>query len=253
MTGIGSNFILILYMVARGLMEHKRKYILTLFKIAAAAVLSLSLMACGDNGNGEKSAEADTGTTEAYTGTDYSAVVTGGELKNGVVFGDITLGNPDAPVTMIEYASLTCPHCAKFHNNIFPELKEKYIKTGKVKLVYRNFTRDRLDLAVGMITRCFGPDKTFDLMGLYFERQRQWAAGDDAMTQIAAVARNAGISRLDLDACLANSELQNNLLEMLKAGQGAGVNGTPTFFVNGEMYVGEGTVKIFTDMVESKL
>jgi protein-disulfide isomerase len=132
-------------------------------------------------------------------------------------------------------------------------LRETYIKTGKVKLVYRNFTRDRLDLAVSMITRCFGPDKTFDLMGLYFQRQRQWAAGEDAMTEIAAVARKAGISRLDLDACLANTELQTSLLDMLKKGQGAGINGTPTFLINGEEYVGSGSIEIFSKMFESKL
>ncbi len=109
-----------------------------------------------------------------------------------------------------------------------------------------------MDLAVAMVTRCYGPDKTFDLMNLFFQRQRQWAV-QDAMAEITNVARTAGISRLDLDSCLANSELQAHLLEMQKAGSAAGVSGTPTFFINGEKYVGAGSVELFTGMFEDEL
>lgn len=232
-------------------MKHNRKQFKPFLTLAIAGALSLALAACDNSTETEGTAVAN-GVEEAYTGTDYTQVVSGGEVKGTVVFGDITLGNPDAPITMVEYASMTCSHCATFHNSVLPELEEKYIKTGKVKIVFRNFIRDRLDVAVSMIARCYGPDKAFDLMGLYFQRQRQWAV-QDAMPMIAGVARNAGISRLDLDACLANSELQAHLLEMQKAGSAAGVSGTPTFFINGEKYVGSGSVKIFTEMFEDEL
>lgn len=232
-------------------MEHNRKQFKPFFTLAVAGALSLGLAACDNSTETEGTAGAN-GTEEAYTGTDYTQVVSAGEIKGTAVFGDITLGNPDAPITMIEYASMTCQHCATFHNSIFPDLKEKYVKTGKVKIVFRNFIRDRLDVAVAMVTRCYGPDKVFDLMDLYFQRQRQWAV-PDAMSEIAGVARTAGISRLDLDACLANTELQANMLEMQKAGSAAGVSGTPTFFINGEKYVGAGSVELFTGMFEDEL
>lgn len=232
-------------------MEHNRKQFKPFLTLALAGALSLALAAC-DNSTETEGTAAANGVEEAYTGTDYTQVVSGGEVKGNVVFGDITLGNPDAPITMVEYASMTCQHCATFHNRVFPELKEKYVKTGKVKIVFRNFIRDRLDVAVAMVTRCYGPDKVFDLMDLYFQRQRQWAV-QDAMTEIAGVARTAGISRLDLDACLANTELQSHLLEMQKAGSAAGVSGTPTFFINGEKYVGAGSVELFTGMFEDEL
>ncbi|MCH7630898.1 MAG: thioredoxin domain-containing protein, partial [Proteobacteria bacterium] len=95
---------------------------------------------------------------EDYTGPDYTQVISAEEVRDGVAFGDLIMGNPDAPVTMIEYASLTCGHCANFHMQVFPDFKEQYIKTGKVRLIYRNYTRDPADLAVGMLTRCVGPD-----------------------------------------------------------------------------------------------
>lgn len=232
-------------------MKHNRKQFRPFLTLALTGALSLVLAACDSSPESEGTAVAN-GAEEIYTGTDYTQVVSSGEVKGNVVFGDITLGNPDAPVTMIEYASLTCQHCATFHNSVFPDLEEKYVKTGKVKLVFRNFIRDRLDVAVAMVTRCYGPDKVFDIMNLYFQRQRQWAV-QDAMPEIVGVARTAGISRLDLDACLANTELQAHLLEMQKAGSAAGVSGTPTFFINGEKYVGSGSVEIFSEMFEDEL
>ncbi len=238
-------------MVARGPMEHNRKQNKPFLTLALAGALSLVLAACDSETETEGTAVASS-TAEEYTGTDYTKVVSGGELKGTVVFGDISVGNPDAPITMIEYASLTCSHCAAFHNTILPEIKENYVKTGKVKMVFRNFIRDRMDLAVAMVTRCYGPEKTFDLMNLYFQRQRQWAVAD-AMSEITNVARTAGISRLDLDTCLANTELQSHLLGMQKAGSAAGVNATPTFMINGERYVGAGSYEIFSEMFEDEL
>lgn len=233
-------------------MKHNKKHFQTLLTPIFAAFLSLFLFAC-DNSNGDQAATGTAnGAAEVYTGPDYSEMVTASEVRGSTVFGEVVMGNPDAPITMVEYASLTCPHCATFHNNIFPELKEKYIKTGKVKLVFRNFIRDQLDVAVSMITRCYGPDKFFDLMDLYFLRQRQWLT-QEPLPEISAIARTAGISRVDLDACISNTELQAHLLDMQKDGRAEGVSGTPTFFINDQQQVGPGSVELFEKIFEGEL
>ena len=229
-------------------MKHKKTHKNLLYTLGAITVLSFGVAAC------DSSEETTTPTTPVETsgvaadGIDYSTVINADEVRDGVAFGDLVMGNPDAPVTIVEYASLTCSHCAAFHTDVFPAIKEQYIATGKVRFVYRNFTRDSADLAVGMLTRCVGPDNAFELMGIFFERQLQWARSDDPKSEIAAIARQqAGIGRTDFDACLANTDLQNNLVSMLSLGQSEGVTGTPTFFIEGEVLVG---VKPFEDFAE---
>jgi len=234
-------------------MRHYKNDFKSVSKLALTGLFALVLVACDNSKEGDGSSQATAAVEEVYTGQDYTLLISAGEVKNNVAFGDITVGNPDAPITMIEYASMTCPHCATFHNTVLPEIKEKYVKTGKVKMVFRNFIRDRLDVAVSMVTRCYGPEKTFDLMNLFFQRQRQWAQSQDPLTEISAVARNAGISRLDLDQCLANTELQSHLLEMQKAGFDEGVSATPTFFINGEKQVGAANFETFREIFDDEL
>ncbi len=229
-------------------MKHKKTHKNQFYTLGVITILSFGVVAC------DSSEETTTPTAPVETsgvaadGIDYSTVINADEVRDGVAFGDLVMGSPDAPVTIVEYASLTCSHCADFHRDIFPAIKEQYIATGKVRFVYRNYTRDPADLAVGMLTRCVGPDNAFELMGIFFERQLQWARSDDPKSEIAAIARQqAGIGRTDFDACLANTDLQNNLVSMLSQGQSEGVNGTPTFFIEGEVLVG---VKPFEDFAE---
>ena len=92
------------------------------------------------------------------------------------------LGDPDAPVTIIEYASLTCPHCAQFHNEVLPELKERYIAPGKVRLIYRDFPLDQVALAAAALAHCDGSDRYFSMLDVLFETQRNWARADDPIT-----------------------------------------------------------------------
>lgn len=227
-------------------MTHKKTHMKTIKITIVATAMLFGLAAC-DSGTNDA-----TDVAEVYTGTDYSLVISAEEVKNGVAFGDLVMGNPDAPVTIIEYASLTCQHCANFHLNTWPDLKEKYIKTGQVRFIYRNYTRDPADLAVGMLTRCVGPDQAFDLMSIFFERQRQWVV-QDAKTEIAAIARRVGINRVDFDACLANTELQAQLVEMLRVGQAEGVSGTPTFLINGERHVGFIEFEALSEIIEDNM
>lgn len=213
----------------------------------AALFLVLAVAAC-DKGTSPGSAEFEA-EAAAYSGPDYSKMVSPAEVRDGIVFGEITIGKADAPVTIIEYASLTCPHCANFHRDVFPKLKATFIKTGRVKLVYRNYTRDRVDLEVGKITRCAGPDKVVDLMTVYFERQRQWLT-QDPKPEIVNIARQAGINRAAYDACIANADLERNIIGLFDQGLNEDdVTATPTFFVDGEKLVGEVSYETFRDLI----
>ena len=235
-------------------MKHKKTHKNQFYTLGVITVLSFGVVAC------DSSEETTTPTAPVETsgvaadGVDYSTVINADEVRDGVAFGDLVMGSPDAPVTIVEYASLTCSHCAAFHADVFPAIKEQYIATGKVRFVYRNFTRDPADLAVGMLTRCVGPENAFEMMAIFFDRQRQWAFGEDPKTEIAAIARQqAGIGRTDFDACLANTDLQNNLVSMLSQGQSEGVNGTPTFFIEGEVFVGEQPFEVFVEIIEDNM
>ena len=235
-------------------MKHKKTHKNQFYTLGVITVLSFGVAAC------DSSEETTTTTAPVETsgvaadGVDYSTVINADEVRDGVAFGDLVMGNPDAPVTIVEYASLTCSHCAAFHTDVFPAIKEQYIATGKVRFVYRNFTRDPADLAVGMLTRCVGPENAFEMMAIFFDRQRQWAFGEDPKTEIAAIARQqAGIGRTDFDACLANTDLQNNLVSMLSQGQNEGVMATPTFFIEGEVLVGEKPFEVFVEIIEDNM
>ncbi|HEY8536600.1 MAG TPA: thioredoxin domain-containing protein, partial [Vicinamibacterales bacterium] len=105
--------------------------------------------------------------------------------------GDLIMGAADAPVTIVEYASLTCPHCAAFHTKTLPKLKETYIDTGQVKLIYRDFPLDRVALAAAMIARCVEPARSFAFLDVFFQQQSSWAAGSDPNRMIAALKRLA--------------------------------------------------------------
>lgn len=240
-------------------MTHNTKAFGLLSKLFFLVFFGLALAACGDDkdSSAEQTSNDTTTVTTAGTGetsdaTDYNTYLSVGEVKDGAIYGDLVLGNPDAPVTIIEYASLTCPHCADFDRETFPEMRETYIKSGKVKWIYRNFVRDRADLAVSMLTRCFGNDKVFDLMTYFFERQREWVV-QDPMPQIATVARRAGINRADLDSCLAKTALQTNMLDLLEMGQNAGVSRTPTFFINGDKFEGAKSFEEMSELVDDRM
>ncbi|HXV73241.1 MAG TPA: thioredoxin domain-containing protein [Sphingomonadales bacterium] len=229
-------------------MDYKRTPFSAARKGLAVVVMVLAFAACGQDGSnqGQTAIELE---AAAYTGPDYSKVVTPAEVRDGIVFGEIAVGNPDAPITIVEYASLTCPHCANFHRDVYPKLKDNFIKTGRVKLVYRNYTRDRADLEVGKITRCAGPDKVMDLMAVYFERQRQWLT-QDPRPEIINIARQAGINRAQYDACVANTELEVNIIGLFDQGlKEDNVTATPTFFVNGQRLVGEASYETFRDLI----
>ena len=166
--------------------------------------------------------------------------------------GDHVLGDPKAPITVIEYASLTCSHCAHFHTQILPEIKKKWIDTGKVKLVYRDFPLDQIAAKAAQIAECAGNDKYFGVVDIIFRGQPQWATAADPLAELAKPLRIAGMGENEIKACLANDAMSNAVINDYKGGEAMGVNSTPTLFINGQLYRGSRSVEEL-DGVFSKL
>lgn len=159
---------------------------------------------------------------------------------------DRVLGKPTAPVTIIEYASLSCPHCAHFENEVLPDIQKQWIDTGKAKLVMRDFPLDREALAAEVLTRCVPPDRYYPLLKALFADQPEWVPGPDWRDGLQRIAKFAGIGGDQFNACLANKALENQVTaSRLTASQQLGVDATPTFFINGKKFEGEPTVEDF--------
>jgi len=153
--------------------------------------------------------------------------------------GDIAQGPADAKVTIIEYASMTCPHCAAFHKETYPALKSRYIDSGKVRYVLREFPLDPLATAGFMLARCDGEQKYYPIVDMLFQQQRAWAGSEKPLDALRQMMRQAGFSQEKFDSCLKDQKLydavnavKNRGLETLK------VESTPTFFINGQRHVG---------------
>ena len=166
--------------------------------------------------------------------------------------GDHVLGDANAPITVIEYASLTCSHCAHFHTQVLPEIKKKWIDTGKVKLVYRDFPLDQIAAKAAQIAECAGNDKYFGVLDIIFRGQSQWATAADPLAELAKPLRIAGMGENEIKACLANDAMSNAVIKDYQGGEAMGVNSTPTLFINGQLYRGSRSVDEL-DGVFSKL
>lgn len=200
-------------------------------KLIAVSAAFLSLAACsGESDTNTATTEADAAATEAVADVLPDAATGEG------TWGDIVYGDPNAPIEIIEYASLTCPHCASFATQIFPKIKENYIDTGKVKFIYRNFVMNRYDMAASVVARCKSPDVAKRLMKVFFEQQNVWARAEDPAGALASIARRAGgISRTQFDRCMANQDMQKHLVKMGQDGSVKyDVNSTPTIILNGD-------------------
>jgi protein-disulfide isomerase len=152
---------------------------------------------------------------------------------------EMTVGKADAPVTMIEYASLGCPHCANFHRDVYPQVKKNYIDTGKVKMIYRDFPLGRPALAATMIARCSGSQRYFGMIQIFFQSQQQWSSAENPLDALKKTARFGGMSSQDVDACLSNQGILDHVQELARKGQEEHkIQATPSFIVNGELISG---------------
>jgi protein-disulfide isomerase len=164
------------------------------------------------------------------------------ELMTPSPLGDQILGSAEAPVTIIEYASMTCPHCAHFHETTFPDLKKKYIDTGKVRFIFREFPLDPLAAAGSMLARCAGDGKYFPMIESLFAQQKDWVT-QKPLQPMLGIAKQAGFTQESFDKCLANQAMLDGIEASRNRAQKLGVNSTPTFFINGKIYRGAMTVE----------
>jgi len=165
---------------------------------------------------------------------------------------DRVLGNPDAPITIVEYASLGCPHCAHFTNDVLPEIKKAWIDTGKAKLVLRDFPLDEPSLRAAMIARCAPPDRFYAFADTFFASQDKWMGTKDYREALARLAKLGGMGRDEFESCLKNTALENRIVEQrLIAAQQLDVNATPTFFINGSKFSGAPTAEEFNKVLSN--
>ncbi len=202
---------------------------------AAAAGLAFS----GNASAQSRSAEAT---------VDAAKVADPGKIK------DMVYGKADAPVTIVEYASLTCSHCADFAINTLPTIKEKYIDTGKAKLIFREFPFDPRATAAFMLARCAPEDRYFPMVEVFFKQQQQWAGAADGEAALLQIAKLAGFTQESFKACLTNQQVLDDVRGTMERGSTEfGVNATPTFFINGQKYAGALSVDEMSAIIDKLL
>ncbi|MBI5164071.1 MAG: DsbA family protein [Magnetospirillum sp.] len=152
---------------------------------------------------------------------------------------DHAMGKADAKVTIIEYASTTCPHCATFHNTVLPEIKKTWIETGKARLIFRDFPTQPVGLSVAasMIAHCAGPDRYFGVLGLIFQHQDKWLSERvNPGEELKKIVRIAGITAKQVDACIARQDLAKQIQERARAGhERYGIKATPSVVIDGKL------------------
>ncbi len=185
-----------------------------------------------------------------------AATVSIDELMKPEALPDMALGSDKAPVTIIEYASMTCPHCANFEENTFPELKKRYIDTGKVRYILRDFPLDSLAGAAFVFAHCAGKgdkDKYYSMVETLFRQQRQWAV-EKPLPPLMAIAKQAGFTEASFNACLTNQKAWDAMESVRqRALKEFKVESTPTFFVNGTMVGGAVSIEDMAKVIDPYL
>jgi len=168
--------------------------------------------------------------------------------------GELSIGSPDAPVTLHEYSSLTCPHCASFHTGALTEIKKNFVDTGKVRVVFHDFPLDNLALAGIALARCAGPERNVDFFDMLYQTQANWSGSDQPLQALTALARFYGLSADDVMTCLSSDEL----LQTIQANRDRdsdlyGIQSTPSFMLEGKKIVGSMSYEDFEDVLNKAL
>ena len=179
---------------------------------------------------------------------DMAAVLKPGALP------EMTMGEEKAPVQIVEYMSMTCPHCAAFHTKTFDAIKTKYVDSGQVRFVLREFPFDPRAAAAFMLARCAPEGQYFPMISMLFKQQEQWAAAQNGRDALLQMSKLAGFTQESFEACLTNQKLLDDVqATMQKGDKDFGVKATPTFFVNGKKYSGEMSVDTMSALIDSML
>lgn len=235
----------------------RRDVLLSLGAVSAVALLA----ACSDDAPKQQSAGEQPATPATPAAPSKPAVaapasqgtVDMAKLLEPGILPDQVLGKADAPVTIVEYASMTCPHCAHFHATTLPEIKTKYIDTGKARLIMREFPFDPRAEAGFMLARCSN-DKYFPMVDVLFKQQNNWVRAQDAQAALLQISKLAGFSQESFNACLTNQKLLDDIRAVRTRGADEfKVDSTPTFFINGDRYAGALTVDEMSAIIDAKL
>ena len=229
-----------------------RRKILTLAAVSTAAIA----LAAGTEAWAQDTAPnatpvpnpSDVKVPPAAGTVDEAKLLAPGTLK------DIVMGKADAQVTIVEYASMTCPHCAHFATTTLPTIKEKYIDTGKAKLILREFPFDPRAAAAFMLARCAPEERYYPLVEVLFKQQEQWAGAANAEEPLLQISKLAGFTQESFKACLTNQKLLDDVNAVRERGANEfGVNATPTFFINGARYSGALSVDEMSAIIDGLL
>lgn len=175
------------------------------------------------------------------------------DLAHAGPLGDVVEGKADAPVTIIEYASMTCSHCAQFHTTTYPEMKKKYIDTGKVKYILREFPLDPLAAGAFMLARCAGNEKYYPMVDMLFQKQKDWVV-QNPIPPLLSLAKQAGFTQESFETCLKDQKILEGIESVRTYGaEKLGVNSTPTFFINGKVVRGAMTMDELDKQVQPLL
>lgn len=220
----------------------RRRVLSWLLAVPGSAALAV---ACSEADTAAQDASGEA--PEASGTVDTEALMEPGPLP------EMALGEEDAPVTIIEYASMTCSHCANFHTNTFPELEEKYIESGQVRFIMREFPFDPRAEAGFMLARCTD-DKYFPMVDVLFQRQQSWARAENGQQAMLQIARVGGFSQESFEACLTDQELLDDVRAVrTRAAEEFDVEATPTFFINGSKYSGAMSIDQMSAIIDSML
>lgn len=168
--------------------------------------------------------------------------------------GPMSLGAEDAPVTITEFSSLTCPHCARYHEEVWPEIKARFVDTGQVRVEFQEVYFDQPGLWASMVARCAGEQAFFAYIDAFFAQQDQWATAQDVGQELLRIGRLGGLSNETLQACLTDEGYMRALVEQYRDTAGAaGVEATPSFLIGGELHRGARSVEEMTALIEAEL
>ena len=167
---------------------------------------------------------------------------------------DVVLGDENAPLTVVEYVSFSCPHCANFHKHVWPKLKAEYVDTGKVKFIFREVYFNRNDLRISLIARCGGSEAYYPLADLYLNSQSTWSRAPDPASAIEQVAKRAGMPQQTMNACIADEDFQKTLVENYRRNAAEhAVRSTPSFVIDGTTHAGGMPFEDFAKLLDSAL